>query len=706
MFSNIFIFNILAAIITLVFIIAANILSPKLVESEKLTAYECGFEPFNDTRGTFNIHFYIIAILFIVFDLEIAFLFPWAKNLYAVGLWGFWSVIAFLIILTVGFIYEWKKGALTWSKKRLKTLSFFWAIGNIFQKDDEVLLINLGEGEVISLDAPKDGYIINEPILKGFDFMKYLQSNLDQFSLVNSELFYLTMLLGLLLLGAVLKGSLFKEHLLYSTITLVVFLTSYLFYIDLSKINIFEPQYIFNGFLVIDWFSATLKFMILLFGGCMLFITYNWYKNQKVKIWEMPQLFGWSLFFMISMISANDLIVFYISMEGLALLLYILAALGFTKGSLEASVKYFSLGAIASSLILFFILISYLLTKTTNYIEIVYYFSCIDTLDPNILYMWTLPIVCLIIGFLFKLAAFPNHLWAPEVYEGVVTPVTAFFAIPVKLTMFAVFVKFLYFIISPLHHIWIPMLYISAGGSLIVGCLGALTTNKIKKFLAYASINHMGFLLLGLISNNHKGLQSSFFYLIIYLITSVLIFTVLLNIYNSETKQSLVYISDFRRLLQGRILFAIVITVVFFSMAGIPPLAGFFSKYYVLISLLDSSLYFLASIALITSVISAFYYLKIIKNMWFESKDVITKHFYFSDTRASFVGNPNNDGFQFNWALSYKNSMPVKTWFNSFNYSHLSTILVSFLIGFVIVLDSFLEFTYMLSTSCIESIVF
>jgi NADH-quinone oxidoreductase subunit N len=341
---------------------------------------------------------------------------------------------------------------------------------------------------------------------------------------------------------------------------------------------------------------------------------------------------GFALFFMVCMLSAFDLISVYIAMEGLALTLYVLAASDFkVKGSLESSVKYFSLGVIASGVIIFAILLIYLLVGSTNFLKIWYYLGELQNYDneayflgyklflKNIELLWNIPLIFLIWGFLFKLAAYPNTMWAPEVYEGSAMPVTAFFAIPVKITFLGVFIRLLYFVFAYLENIWVPLISLAAAGSLVVGCFGALSTDKVKKFLAYASINHMGFMLMGLSSASFKGLSNVWTYLIVYLVMNLVIFAVLLNIRDWKRGTSLVFITDFQYLSANNLFVTVITTIVWFSMAGIPPLAGFFSKYYIFLSAVESSSYFLVFLAIITSIVSTFYYLFFLRSIFFDN---------------------------------------------------------------------------------------
>ena len=327
---------------------------------------------------------------------------------------------------------------------------------------------------------------------------------------------------------------------------------------------------------------------------------------SKITDFEYSSLIILSLLGMLFLVSANDIITIYLSIELMSLSFYILAAINRkSQHSNEAGIKYFLLGALSSGLLLFGFALLYAFTGETNLQAL----SSITWFNDSL----AVPALFIIIALLFKLAAAPFHMWAPDTYEGAPTNVTAFFAVVPKLAILFTLVNLLLGPFQPLWEIIQPLFIISAIASLIVGSIAALNQAKIKRVLAYSAISHVGFILIGIIPLTDLSIQATSIYILLYIIMSINTFTIILNASNFN------YISQFSGLSRFNPVLALTFSFTLLSMAGIPPLAGFFSKYLILINAIDSGYFLLALIAVTTSAISTFYYLRLIK--WFFFKD-------------------------------------------------------------------------------------
>jgi proton-translocating NADH-quinone oxidoreductase chain N len=315
----------------------------------------------------------------------------------------------------------------------------------------------------------------------------------------------------------------------------------------------------------------------------------------------------------------------YLAVELQSLCFYVLAASKRnSEFSTEAGLKYFLLGAFSSGLLLFGCSLIYGFTGVTNFSELAKIFT---GGTGEILYTTSslpaceLGMVFLLVGFLFKITAVPFHMWSPDVYEGAPTWITAFFMITPKAALFAVFVRIFfesfYDFLSP----WQKLIMISSLGSMILGTLAALSQTRIKRLLAFSSIGHVGYLLAGFACGTVEGIQALLIYLVVYIFMNVNLFAFLLCGIRREHTQQLArakYITDFTFLAKSNPFLALTFTVTMFSMAGIPPLAGFYSKAFLFFAALSSNLYILAVVGVLCSVLSCFYYIRLIKIMYFE----------------------------------------------------------------------------------------
>tara|TARA_B100000686_G_scaffold340281_1_gene415730 strand:- start:798 stop:1865 length:1068 start_codon:yes stop_codon:yes gene_type:complete len=308
----------------------------------------------------------------------------------------------------------------------------------------------------------------------------------------------------------------------------------------------------------------------------------------------------------------------YLGLELQSICLYILAA--YTKyeiKSSESGIKYFVMGALSSGILLYGLSIIFGFTNSTDFYDISK--SIKHSIDNNENFLiLNIGFVLILCGLFFKIAVVPFHMWAPDVYEGSATPITAYFTTIPKVGAIAFLIKFLNIPFEYFYNAWFQILYLVAIISLILGSIAAVNQNNIKRLLAYSSISHMGFILIGILTANDLGVKSAQLYISIYMVNILGIFTCLLCLKNKFNGIYLENIRSYSGLLKKDSFLSFSFAIFLFSLAGLPPLSGFFGKLYILISAIESDLYLLAIIAVLTSIISAFYYLKIIKVMFFD----------------------------------------------------------------------------------------
>lgn len=318
------------------------------------------------------------------------------------------------------------------------------------------------------------------------------------------------------------------------------------------------------------------------------------------------------MLFLFLLSSSYDFFGIYLAMEGLSLTLYVLASMTH-KGvvSIEASIKYFSLGAISSGIFLFGISIIFGIVGVLDFLEIQLFLSNSHFLE-NILEI-KLGLLFILFGFFFKLSAFPCHIWVADVYEGIWTPITAFFAIVIKVSLMLFFIRFVFNLLFNILFFFQPIFIFVSIGSMFIGALGAIKQVRIKRFIAYTSINQVGFIFLGIASCNLTGITAALIYLVLYAIMSLSFFALLLNTEHMVTKKSMVYLSDiycfcFYDLQSSRHLVLVIL-----SMAGLPPLAGFIGKLLLYFSVMEARLDFVIIFSLLISIISVYYYLSFVR---------------------------------------------------------------------------------------------
>jgi proton-translocating NADH-quinone oxidoreductase chain N len=376
----------------------------------------------------------------------------------------------------------------------------------------------------------------------------------------------------------------------------------------------------FNNLLIFDNFSILIKSVILVSTMITLILALDYSKFENLNCFEYVILMILAVTGMMLVVSSYDLIAMYLAIELQSFCMYIIASLKReSEFSTEAGLKYFILGAFSSGLLLFGCSLLYGFTGTTNYQQLFQIFSTIDkTSELEVSNAIILGVLFVLVGMLFKLSAAPFHLWAPDVYEGAPTSVTAFFAIVPKIAILSLVVRLFSYVFYGLLP-WQEVLILCAIASMIIGTLGALWQTKIKRLLAYSGIGHIGYMLIGISTGSIEGIYATFFYVIIYIIMTVATFSILLSIRKQGSLSKLKYLNDLSGLFISNPQLALSFSIIMFSMCGVPPLAGFFSKMFIFISAINMEMYFLAIIGVMTSVVASFYYIRIIKLMFFDS---------------------------------------------------------------------------------------
>ncbi len=372
-----------------------------------------------------------------------------------------------------------------------------------------------------------------------------------------------------------------------------------------------EARDLFSGAFRIDAYSSFAKVLILAAAAIAILMSDKYLAGEQLGRFEYPVLVLFAALGMCLMASANDLIALYMGVETQSLALYILAAFNRdSRRSTEAGLKYFVLGALSSCLLLYGASLIYGFTGSTQFNAIA---EAATAGDRNV--GLVIGLVFLISGLAFKVSAAPFHMWTPDVYEGAPTPVTAFFATAPKLAAMALFARAMVTPFTEIAEEWRPIIAILAVASMLVGAFSAIVQTNIKRLMAYSSIGHMGFALIGLAAGGPNGVGSVLIYMAIYLVMTVGAFAcILLMRRRGGMTES---IEDLAGLTKTNPGLALILTVLLFSMAGVPPTAGFFGKFFVFEAAINSGLIWLAIVGAVTSVVSAYYYLRIIWLMWF-----------------------------------------------------------------------------------------
>ena len=422
---------------------------------------------------------------------------------------------------------------------------------------------------------------------------------------ISPEIFISLTVMFLLILGVFIKNS---SNLIHNLSMIFLFITGILILNNPLETNIT----LFNGSYIIDNLSSYMKALTILGGVVVLSISKKYLKISNIFLIEYPILILSSILGMMVMISSNDLIVFYVGLELQSLALYVLAS--FNRNQLKSSesgLKYFVLSALSSGLLLYGCSLIYGFSGSTNFNTIA------ETINSSHFGL-TFGIVFILVGLSFKISAVPFHMWAPDVYEGSPTSVTLFFSIVPKVAALTVFIRFLYVPFINMIDQWQIILIFLSIASMIFGAIAAIGQNNLKRLIAYSSIGHIGYALAGLSAGTNEGIQSSIVYISIYIIMNLGFFSCLFMIKRND--QYFETIEDLSGLSKNHPILSLSLLIILFSLAGIPPLAGFFAKFYIFKSVIEQSMYFLAIVGLLSTVIAAFYYLRIIKVIYFDKQ--------------------------------------------------------------------------------------
>ncbi|WP_435084951.1 NADH-quinone oxidoreductase subunit NuoN [Candidatus Pelagibacter bacterium nBUS_33] len=429
---------------------------------------------------------------------------------------------------------------------------------------------------------------------------------MENLNLVLPEIFISLSIMFLLVLGVFKKDS---SKIVFNISLLVLLITAI---ITLNETFSIDRVTLFNNSIIIDYMSSLMKIITLLGAFLVLVISSNYLKTFKIYKIEYPILILSSILGMMVMISSNDLMVFYMGLELQSLALYVLAT--FNRDQLkssEAGLKYFVLSALSSGLLLYGCSLIYGFSGSTN-------FNVIANQLNSDEYVLTFGIVFVLVGLAFKISAVPFHMWAPDVYEGSPTSVTLFFTMVPKIAALTVFIRFLYVPFLNLFDQWQMIIIFLSIASMLFGAIAAIGQTNIKRLVAYSSIGHIGYTLAGLATGSNEGIQSSIIYISIYIVMNLALFSCLLMLKRND--QYYEDIEDLSGLSKNHPLLSLSLLVILFSLAGIPPLAGFFAKFYIFKAVIEQSMYFLAIVGLLSTVIAAFYYLRIIKIIYFDKE--------------------------------------------------------------------------------------
>ncbi len=381
----------------------------------------------------------------------------------------------------------------------------------------------------------------------------------------------------------------------------------------------------FNQLFIKDAYGSFMKLLVLIGAPLTILMGWRFIERERMDRLELPVLLLFATLGMLLMISANDLISLYVGLELQSLSLYVAAAI--RRDSLrasEAGLKYFLLGALSSGMLLYGLSMVYGFAGTTGFTDLAAAFAQGAAAGEAVSVGLIVGLVFVAAGIAFKISAVPFHMWTPDVYEGAPTAITAFFAVAPKLAAMALFVRVLMGPFGELAGQWQQIVVFISIASMALGAFAAIAQSNIKRLMAYSSIGNVGYALVGLSAGTEEGIRGVIIFMTIYLAMTLGTFACILAMRINE--RSVEAIDDLRGLSKTHPLMAAALAIFMFSLAGIPPLAGFFGKFYVFLAAVDAGLYTLAVIGVLTSVVGAYYYLRIVKLMYFdEPAEVLDK---------------------------------------------------------------------------------
>ncbi len=430
---------------------------------------------------------------------------------------------------------------------------------------------------------------------------------IDNLNIMLPEIFLSLSIFTILMIGVFIKNSF---NIIFNLSSLIIIFT-----VAIILNNSNNEVKIFLDSFTRDTFSNYFKILILISSLFVLNSSKNFIIENKLDKFEYPIIILLSILGMFFMVSANDLILFYLGLELQSLSLYILASIDRDNlRSTESGIKYFVLSALSSGLLLYGCSLLYGFTGSTNF----------DVIANQLIKENTgavFAMVFILVGLAFKVSAVPFHMWTPDVYEGAPTSITSYFAVVPKVAGLALLIKFMFIPFSNILLEWQTIIIFISIASMILGAVAAMVQKNFKRLLAYSSIGHIGYALAGVATGAISGYQSSIIYISIYVIMNIGAFSCLYLLKkDGEYKEN---ISDLSGISKKHPILAISLLIILFSLAGVPPLGGFFAKFYVFLAVVENEMYALAIIGLLTTVMSAFYYLKIIKTIYFDD-NVIT----------------------------------------------------------------------------------
>jgi NADH-quinone oxidoreductase subunit N len=379
-----------------------------------------------------------------------------------------------------------------------------------------------------------------------------------------------------------------------------------------------ERHVAFYGMFITDSFGLFMKALVLIGSAVSVVMSIRYNEEHGIGRFEFPVLILLAATGMMVMVSANDLITLYLGLELQSLALYVVAS--FDRDSVrssEAGLKYFVLGALSSGMLLYGASMVYGFAGTTSFAALAGLLTSGSTPPAGLV----IGLVFVMVGLAFKVSAVPFHMWAPDVYEGAPTPVTAFFAVAPKMAAIALFMRLLIEPFGGMLAEWQQIIVFLSIASMVLGSVAAIAQSSIKRLMAYSSIGHIGYALIGLAAASPSGIRGVLVYMAIYLFMNVGSFAVILCM--RQHGRMLEEINDLAGLSRSQPGLALALAIFMFAMAGIPPTAGFFSKLYIFLAAIDAKLTALAIIGVVASVVGAFYYLRIVKVMYFDEPAIV-----------------------------------------------------------------------------------
>jgi len=456
----------------------------------------------------------------------------------------------------------------------------------------------------------------------------------SDFSYILPELFLISSVLFIFIYGIFMKKSKYNYQIAPEFVFFSLLILFFTFLITLNVLQ-YENRILFQGLIVIDKATSLVKlFCLAVSAGCLI-ISSDYLNRSRLGCFEFFILFLICVFGVMFFISSLDLFTLFLALEIQGICFYGLVAMNRNSGyCAEAGIKYFILGAFSSGVLIFGISMIYGATGTTNMLSI---FHMLRNLDASILESLLYPgsdfsnpiiiansklllgFLFLFIGFLFKVTAVPFHMWAPDIYEGAPFATVVFISTVPKIAVFFMFIKFVGFYFIDIAFLWKYLFILSGGLSIVVGTLFAIRQYKTKRFLAYSSITHMGYILLGLSTGTFEGLKFAMIYVVVYVITLLNVWG-LVSIMEQNYGQKIDSILDFGGIFYKNKAIGINLIITLFSLSGLPPFVGFFAKYFLLSTMIHSSMYIITVLVIFSSLFSIYYYAKVIKIVMYDSK--------------------------------------------------------------------------------------